>query len=262
MNILMCKPQYYNIDYEINPWMNKKVRVKHQNASLQWQTLRETIMARGIKVELIEPVAGLPDLVFTANAALVIEDVAYLSHFHYPERQPETIHNRAWFSKHAIRVDDYAVQHDIKFEGAGDALLAGDTLFAGYGFRSEKRYFHYLESALSQKIIYCELVDPYFYHLDTCFCPLDAYTAIWWPGAFSRSAQKAIRAAIDVIDVSHQEARLFCCNAVVHQQNVILPEGCLQLKEALQKIGFHVFDCNMGEFIKSGGACKCLTLEY
>lgn len=261
MRLLMCRPDYYSVIYEINPWMNTEIDVDHHKALQQWQQLTQTISECGIKIELIEPVAALPDMVFTANAALIKNNIAYLSHFYYPQRQGESAHNYEWFSKHNMEVNTVADREHQFFEGEGDALFAGaNTLFAGYGFRSQKSYYHYLEKTLGVQVIYCELINPYFYHLDTCFCPLDENTAIWWPDAFSSASQQTIKKAINVIDVAEHEAKKFCCNAIVYNKNVIIPAGCELLQKELELRGYTVHCCEMSEFIKAGGACKCLSL--
>ncbi len=261
MKILMCEPKYYNISYEINPWMSKKILVDNSKAISQWEHFKETLHSCNIDVQLIQPVDGLPDLVFTANAALMINNKAYLSNFRYNERKKEAYYNKLWFTEQHIAIDEYSFTSNHYFEGEGDALFAGPhKLFVGYGFRSEKAYFLHLQQTLNLKIIYCELVNPYFYHLDTCFCPLNENTALWWPHAFSESSQSSIRNAIDVIDVSEEEAKRFCCNAVVANKNVIMPSNCNKTKKQLEDRGFNVFCCDMSEYIKAGGACKCLTL--
>lgn len=262
MNILMCEPKYYDLNYEINPWMNRKMAVHKNKAQLQWEALKLQLQSCHIHLDFIPAVPEFPDLVFTANAALILGETAYLSHFRYPERQGESAFNKAWFVEHQFLVDDFALAHQCYFEGAGDVLLAGnDRIFAGYGFRSDLAYYHYLDEVTAADLIYCELVDPYFYHLDTCFCPLDANTALWWPAAFSPRAQLAMRSAIDLIDVSFEEAKRFACNAIVCDQKILMPSGCTETQKRLEDKGFEVFVCEMSEFIKSGGACKCLVLN-
>lgn len=257
----MCEPKHYNVSYEINPWMNKEIPVDKSKALSQWVQFKDTLHFCNIDTQLIQPVEGLPDLVFTANAALMINKKAYLSNFRYDERKKEAHYNKLWFIEHNIPVDESALDSNYYFEGEGDALFAGShMLFVGHGFRSEKAYFHHIQQILNLDVIYCELVNPYFYHLDTCFCPLDENTALWWPQAFSESTQTAIRNAIDVISVSEDEAKQFCCNAVVSNKNIIIPSGCNEVKKQLESMGFKVFCCDMSEYIKAGGACKCLTL--
>src|SRR5450755_2649389 len=133
--ILMCPPDHYGIYYEINPWMNTARQADHAVAVEQWNGLRQQIESAGAQVSLLEPVEGLPDLVFTANAALIFGQRALVSRFRHPQRQGEEPHNRRWFDEHGFEIID--VPLGLSFEGAGDALFCGDTLFAGYRMRSD-----------------------------------------------------------------------------------------------------------------------------
>ena len=261
MRILMCQPEYFGIEYEINPWMNIKQKVDHQAAINQWKALQHTIMNCGAKVELIEPVPGLPDMVFTANAGLVYKNTIVLPHFKHKERQGELPYFHTWFEKAGFKFANNVEEQAPFFEGAGDALSAGKKLFVGYGFRSDREFYE-TEPVFDQgKLIYCELSDPYYYHIDTCFCPLNDELAIWFPPAFSPDTQKRMAAEIELIPVVDNEAKRFACNAVVLGKNVIIPSGCPELADTLTKRGFSVHQTDMNEFIKAGGACKCLTLR-
>jgi N-dimethylarginine dimethylaminohydrolase len=256
----MCEPKYYGIFYEINPWMDVKKPAISNLAQQQWQKLYETIQEIGATVELVPPVSGIPDMVFTANAALVHNKQIWLSTFFSPQRQPESIHFKNWFLQAGYEVinDDY--EKSPTFEGAGDALFIGDRLIAGYGFRSNSDVY---KEAFFQpfKPILCELADPYFYHLDTCFCPLDSERAIWYPPAFSIDAQTKLNQACELIHVTEAEAKQFACNAIVIDKHVILPSECNKLSRQLESLGFITHPCDMSEYIKAGGACKCLTLN-
>lgn len=261
MKVLMCRPDYYGIKYEINPWMNIKCQVDHQQALIQWESLCKTIKKCGAEIELVAPIADWPDMVFTANAGLVYQNKIILSHFKFKERQGEIPYFKTWFAKAGFEIKN-PEDHYLPpfFEGAGDALSAGDKLFAGYGFRTERKFYENSPYLHYSKLIYCELKDPYFYHLDTCFCPLNDKLAIWYPAAFTEESQKRMAAEIELIPVIEEEAKQFACNAVVLDKQVILPANCPQISAVLQKRGFKVHACEMNEYLKAGGACKCLTL--
>lgn len=262
MKILMCKPRYYNIEYEINPWMNKRNKSEQVAASMQWRKLYERLLQCGADVELMDPVKGLPDMVFTANAGLFIGNEYILSQFKHKERRPEQFYYKQWFTKQGFEQVDFQVANPgLFFEGEGDALFAGENkLFVGYGLRSDRAFYEELPEHLSGKIIFCELIDPYFYHLDTCFCPLNAELALWWPEAFSSTTQQSVRAQIQTLDVPQDEAQRFACNSVVLKNQVVMPSHCPETKALLEAHGFTVHTCEMSEFMKAGGACKCLTL--
>ncbi len=257
----MSKPNFYGIFYEINPWMSVEKPVTQQLAQSQWDVLYQTLLDIGVSIKLIEPVDGLPDMVFTANAALVHQNEAWISVFKSVERQPESKYFEAWFAKQGYEIMNPASNNpnQLAFEGAGDALFFGEHLAVGYGFRSDRMaYDHpYFKQF---KLVFCELVDPYFYHLDTCFVPLNASLALWFPDAFSPESQKSMHKMGQLIAVPAEEARRFACNAVVINQHVVLPSGCPETCRLLREHGFTVHECDMSEYIKSGGACKCLTI--
>lgn len=263
MQVLMCRPNYYGIEYEINPWMNVKQKVDHLAAVNQWESLCDTIKKCGAEIRLVSPVSGWPDMVFTANAGLLYQKKIVLPHFKHKERQGELPYFQAWFSQAGFEVaNTHANQSDTKFfEGAGDALLAGDTLFAGYGFRTERSFYEQTDYFDPNELIFCELANPYFYHLDTCFCPLNDSLAIWYAPAFTQDSQTRMSEQIELLPVVKEEAENFACNAIVLDKHIILPTHCPQISALLEKRGFIVHACEMNEYLKAGGACKCLTLR-
>jgi len=256
----MCPPDYYGIEYEINPWMSRERPSDPTLAVEQWQQLRAKLEACGATIELLEPVPGLPDLVFTANAALIYEDQAIVARFRHDVRQREVPYNEAWFAAHGFKLCD--VPDDVYFEGAGDALFCGDTLFAGYRMRSDARGHQRIGAMLGCRVIPLELVDPYYYHLDTCFCPLAPGRAIYFPGAFDEYGRRALGELVDeLIEVNEAEARRFACNAVVVGRHVVTNIDCPRLHKDLRQRGFTPVATPLDEFVKSGGSAKCLTLR-
>lgn len=257
--ILMCPPDYYGIEYEINPWMSRSIPSDAKRSREQWQALHDLLVQLQADVRLMEPVQGLPDLVFTANAGLVWHDAVFLSSFRHAARQGETPVDAAWFSANGFRTVD--VPAGTYFEGAGDALFCGDTLYAGYLVRSDAASMQWLGAQMGCRVIPLQLVDGRFYHLDTCFCPLDHQTAIYFPGAFDDYARRALSQVSRLIAVDEDEAARFACNAVVVGRDVVLNAGCPKLEAALQAEGFTTHATELGEFLKSGGSAKCLTLR-
>ncbi|QDT64666.1 dimethylarginine dimethylaminohydrolase family protein [Calycomorphotria hydatis] len=258
--IMMCPPDYYGIEYEINPWMSQARPSDQARAAEQWRQLFDLLLSLGADVRLQEPVPGLPDLVFTANAGLVHHDCVYLSQFRHPARQGETPVDREWFQAHGLTTID--LPQGLDFEGAGDALFCGDTLYAGYQFRSLASSMQWVGSSIGCRVIPLQLVDERFYHLDTCFCPLDTETAIYYPPAFDDYGQTAIKSLIpSLFEVNDEEAERFACNAVVVGKHVVLNTGCPQLEETLSAMGFTPHHTELDEFLKAGGSAKCLTLR-
>jgi N-dimethylarginine dimethylaminohydrolase len=259
-HILMCPPDYYGIEYEINPWMSRSRPSNRPLAAEQWSALRQAIEAAGAKVSLVEPAPGLPDLVFTANAGVIYDDTAIVSHFRHPERQKEEPHYADWFRAHGFKVQ--FPPESVFFEGAGDALFCGDTLFAGYRIRSDARGHQQIGELLGCRVIPLELVNPYYYHLDTCFCPLASGMAVYFPDAFDAYGRQVIGELVPrLVAVPEEEARRFACNAVVIGRRVITNTGCPQLHAALRALGFDPRETPLDEFVKAGGSAKCLTLR-
>lgn len=258
--ILMCPPDFFGIEYEINPWMNREKPVDHGRATAQWNELRDILSGLGADIQLLKPVEGMPDLVFTANAGLVYRDRIVLSRFRHAQRQDEEAVDEDWFKNHGFTVEK--LPPGRFFEGAGDALFCGEVLFAGYRIRSDVRGHHLLGELLACRVIPVELVDDYYYHLDTCFCPLAPGVAIYYPGAFDEYGRKALDEYVDeLLPVTESEARSFACNAVVVGDSVVTNVGCPQLQSILKANGFTPIATPLGEFVKSGGSAKCLTLR-
>ncbi len=256
----MCPPDYFGIEYEINPWMDVEVAADHPQAVEQWQTLHSLLVRAGSAIEILPPVAGLPDLVFTANAALIYGDKAVLARFKHPQRQGETAHDQAWFAQHGF--DPIQAPGEGSFEGAGDALFCGDTLFAGYRMRSDASGVQQIGSLLGVRVLPLELVSGRYYHLDTCFCPLTPDAAIYYPDAFDDYGRRVLQEHVaHLIPVCSHEAESFACNAVVVGTRVFTNVGCPQLHEGLSAAGFTPTATPLGEFVKAGGSAKCLTLR-
>lgn len=258
--ILMCPPEHYGIEYEINPWMSRRRPADRDSAQRQWEALRALLEKAGATIHLIDPVRGLPDLVFTANAALVYQKRIILARFRHEVRQREAPVNEAWFHAHGFPTE--SLPENAFHEGAGDGLFCGDTLYCGYRFRSDARGCQRLGAMLGVRVLPLELVDPYYYHLDTCFCPLSPGVAMYHPGAFDDYARRTVAASIkDLIQVEPAEAYRFACNAVVVGKTVVLNSGCPRLSQTLKGYGFEVWETPLDEFVKAGGSAKCLTLR-
>lgn len=258
--ILMCPPDHYGIEYEINPWMDCTRQSDHGQAVAQWNALRGLLEAAGATIMLQPPVKGLPDLVFTANAGLIHHQTAVLSRFRHPQRQGEQACDAAWFKEHEFDVQE--LPGESSFEGAGDALFCGETLFAGYRMRSDAQGHQLLGQMLGVQVIPLELVDAYYYHLDTCFCPLAATMAIVHREAFDEYGLRVLDENVDtLIPVIAEEAKHFACNAVVIGKTVVTNTGCPKLHAALKDHGFEPWETPLDEFVKAGGSAKCLTLR-
>ncbi len=256
---LVCKPEDYDVRYKINPWMDLTRLPDKALARTQWMNLHHHILRLGGWLEYVHHEEGNPDMVFTANAGLVKGTEAVLSRFRYAERQGEERHFQAWFESRGYTV--YRVSSG-SFEGEGDALFAGEVLFCGWGFRSDRVAHEEVGHHLGvKKLVAVELTDPRFYHLDTCFCPLTEKLALIYPGAFSKLGLEALGREIELIHVPEADALQFVCNAVVLGSDVIVPAGCATTYALLAARGFRTYPVELSEFIKAGGAAKCLSLR-
>lgn len=265
--ILMCPPTYFTVDYVINPWM-KPGTVDKDLAMRQWENLKNTIEKHaGATVEVLDPVEGLPDLVFTANAAFVHEKKAILARYRHPERQGETPYCDTWFQKHGF--ETYHVQDDISFEGAGDALkwfdpAGGIKVFAGYRTRTDILSHNDITIHTGLPVLSLELATEHYYHIDVCICPMDNGVFLWHPDAFDAYAKRVIELNVPDalrVPVTREEARSFTCNAVNVADTVIFNQGATRVVEELKGKGLNVIEVDLSEFLKSGGSAKCLTLR-
>ena len=264
VRMVMCPPHHYDVDYVINPWMAGNIhRSSRELAQEQWRQLNQ-VLSTYATVDLVEPQPGWPDMVFAANAGLVLGDTIVLSRFFHPERQGEEPYFQAWFEKQGYTV--HTLPPSLPFEGAGDALLdrAGRWLWAGYGFRSELDSHPYLAKWLDIKVFSLRLVDRRFYHLDTCFCPLTDGYLLYYPSAFDTYSNHLIELQVPPekrIAVGEADAINFACNAVNIDRILVMNKASDDLQQRLADHGFTVVETPLTEFMKAGGAAKCLTLR-
>jgi lysine-ketoglutarate reductase/saccharopine dehydrogenase-like protein (TIGR00300 family) len=264
IRILMCAPDYYDVDYVINPWMEGNIHKSSIDLAVeQWGKLHHVLQEVAI-VDLVEPQKGWPDMVFTANAGLVLGKNVVLSRFFHPERQGEEPHFKKWFADNGFQV--FELPKDLPFEGAGDALLdrEGRWLWAGYGFRSELDSHPYIAKWLDIEVVSLRSIDERFYHLDTCFCPLSGGYILYYPGAFDAYSNHLIERRVPEakrIAIAEADAVNFACNAVNVGQTVVMNKASDSLKQQLNDAGFKIIETPLTEFLKAGGAAKCLTLR-
>ena len=262
--ILMCPPDYFTVDYVINPWMaGHEDLMSLEKAQDQWQQLHN-VVSNYADIVTIDPHPDLPDMVFTANAGVVYGDKAIASHFMPMERRAEEPIFKQWFRDNNFDLLD--LDEKIGFEGAGDCLLdrGGRWLWTGFGFRTEIEAHAEIEKFFDIELVSILLIDERFYHIDTCFCPLTGGYLMYHPPAFDYDSRIAIeskispnkRIVVDTIDAGN-----FACNAINIDDTVILHKASDPLKARLKQAGFDVHECELSEFLKAGGSAKCLTLK-
>jgi len=262
--ILMCPPDYFRVDYVINPWMaGQESSLDIELATSQWRGLRDAIAGCAEVVEM-RPEPGLPDMVFTANAGAVYGNKAIASHFMPHERRPEEPYFEHWFRDNGFTLLD--LDDNIGFEGAGDCLRdrRGPWLWTGYGFRTEIEAHAKIQDFFDLEVISIRLVDSRFYHIDTCFCPLSDGFLMYHPPAFDYDSRIAIESRVPPhkrIVVDTRDAGDFACNSVNIGDHVFLNRASEPLKARLMLAGFRVHEIDLSEFLKAGGSAKCLTLK-
>jgi len=262
--ILMCPPDFFTVDYVINPWMaGHETSLDIDLAKRQWNNLREAV-SEVAEIVTMDPQPDLPDMVFTANAGVVYGNKAVASHFMPFERRPEEPHFKKWFGDNGFELLD--LDEKIGFEGAGDCLFdRGDAwLWTGYGFRTEIEAHEAIQSFFDVDLVSIRLTDSRFYHIDTCFCPLTGGFLMYHPPAFDFDSRIAIESRIPShkrIVVDTADAGQFACNAINVGDTVFVNKASGPLKARLMLLGFKVVEIALSEFLKAGGSAKCLTLK-
>ena len=256
---LMCPPEHFRVEYAINPWMNTGDPVDHQLAMRQWRALRATYLALGHRVEIIDPVPGLPDMVFAANGATVIGGAVLGARFRHAERAAEGPAYLDWFRRSGYR----AVHEPRRVnEGEGDLVYTGSAILAGHGFRTDACVQNDLEEIFGLPVISLRLADPRYYHLDTALCLLGPGIAAYYPAAFDDAGRAALASQFtELIEVKDTDAEVLGLNAVSDGHHVVLPAQAQGLAAQIAAAGFEPVPVDMSEFRKAGGGPKCCTLE-
>ncbi|MFC9324921.1 dimethylargininase [Kitasatospora sp. NPDC057015] len=256
---LMCPPQHFDVRYSINPWMDPAKPVDTALALAQWTGLKNLYEELGHTVEVIEPVPGLPDMVFAANGATVVDGRVLGARFRHVERTAEGPAYLSWFTEHGY-TDVHWPEHIN--EGEGDYLVVGRTLLAGTGFRTDPRSHAEAQEFFGLPVVGLTLVDPEFYHLDTALAVLSETEVMYYPEAFSPGSRAVLRELYpDAILATAEDAAVFGLNALSDGRHVLLPEAAVQLKERLRERGFEPVGVDLTELLKAGGSVKCCTLE-
>jgi len=264
---LMCRPEHFTVSYRINPWMEPANPTDTAKAVAQWQALYDTYIALGHEVELIEPIEGLPDMVYTANGGFVIDGVAYGAKFRFAERAPEGPAFMEWFRANGFEV----VEPQEVNEGEGDFLLVGDVILAGTGFRSTGDSHRELRDVFGKEVLSLTLVDPRFYHLDTALSVLDPVEGpggveraniAYLPHAFDEASQRVLEERFpDAIRVADADGAVFGLNSASDGRNVIISPRATGFEAQLRERGYNPVLVDLSELLLGGGGIKCCTLE-
>jgi N-dimethylarginine dimethylaminohydrolase len=263
--ILMCRPDYFTVSYRINPWMHPEDPTDTSLAVKQWEVLYKTYLDLGFDVQLIDPIEGLPDMVYAANGGFVLDNIAYGASFTYPERQPEGPAYMDWFRTNGY---DVRVPENVN-EGEGDFLLVGDVLLAGQGFRSASNSHQELGSIFGREVVSLNLINPSFYHLDTAVAVLDpspeagqAANIAYLPSAFDEPSLAILRERYpDAIIVTEEDAAVLGLNSYSDGYNVVIASRAKDFERQLRTRGYNPIGVDLSELLLGGGGVKCCTLE-
>jgi N-dimethylarginine dimethylaminohydrolase len=272
--LLMCAPEHFAVSYAINPWMDPQSWAREERAHAEasrreWRALHSTLSSLGATIELVPPAPGLPDLVFTANAAVVFDRMALLARFRYPERQGEEGHYEAAFHALQARGVIDAVRHlpqGIALEGAGDCVLdrARSLFWMGYGPRSDAAAKEVVAEQFGLEVVALELADPRFYHMDTALSALPGGEVMYVPGAFTAVGRAEIAARVapsERIAIAEDEAVRLAANAVCIGNALVMSDCSERLRAELAERGYRVVTTPLPSFLRSGGSAFCLTLR-
>ncbi|MFD6888486.1 dimethylargininase [Streptomyces sp. NPDC059957] len=257
--LLMCRPRHYDVTYSINPWMNPEKSTDNSLAVRQWQRLRDLYVELGHTVEEVDPIEGLPDMVFAANGATVVNGKVYGARFRHAERTAEGPAYLKWFEKQGF---SELLWPEYINEGEGDILTVGRRILAGTGFRTDPRSHAEAQEFFGLPVTSLTLVNPEFYHLDTALAVLSDDEVMYYPAAFSEGSQAVLRSMFpDAILATAEDAAVFGLNAFSDGRHVLLPTAATRLQERLSARGFEPIGVDLSELLKAGGSVKCCTLE-
>ncbi|WP_018722622.1 dimethylargininase [Salinispora fenicalii] len=258
----MCSPKHFTVEYAINPWMDVSAAVDTELAVKQWDQLRETLVGLGHDVRLLAPKPGLPDMVYAANGAFVVDGTVYGARFKHAQRSAEATAHRSFYQAHGW----HFIAPTVTNEGEGDfAYLPaahGGLVLAGYGFRTEPAAHAEAQEALGRPVVSLRLVDPRFYHLDVALASIDDGNIAYYPGAFSAASQKVLARLFPAAVVADDaDALAFGLNLVSDGRNVILNSEATGLADKLAAAGYQPVPVPLAELRKGGGSVKCCIAE-
>ena len=256
--VLMSSPEYFKVEYSINPWMVAGATIDLDLAKNQWNNLKSTIEEAGAEVRVVPPAEAYPDLVFTANSGIINDKEVLIANFKYEERRGEEELYSNWFNENGYSVG--RIPSEYKFEGRGDAFVHGKYLVGSYGIRSDKEALLYIAEKFNLEPAIVELAEEKFYHLDTCFQQFPTGDAIFYPEAFRDSSLSEFESLFNLIPVSEHDANQLACNAVVINNTVIFPSENIEAIKTVEGLGLNSAVADVSEFLKSGGACQCLVI--
>ncbi|HRN70700.1 MAG TPA: arginine deiminase family protein [Candidatus Woesebacteria bacterium] len=259
--LLLCPPTYFDIAYAINPWMHIDKKVSRIKVLEEYTNLKNKYTELGVEFDELQPTQGLPDQVYTTDMGLPVGKLFIKSNFKYGQRKPEATIGAEYFTSLGYAV--YNIPPSLSFEGEGDLIKNGDRYFMGWGQRTMYEAEEYLSIALQKQVIPLKLIHPSFFHLDTCFAPLNTDVAMYYPKAFSTDSKQTLSKYFKkLIAIEQLDADVFACNLIILENNIVIHgELSYSLKKEIEKYGFIIHTVDMSEYLKGGGSVKCVSLQ-
>ena len=259
---LLCPPEHFRVEYVINPWMDTSTPIDGCLARKQWESLRDTLVGLGHDVHLLEPRVGLPDMVYAANGAFVVDGTVYGARFRYPQRAHEAAVHRAFYETMGWR---FVAPIEIN-EGEGDFVYLpeayGGLILAGYGFRTAPDAHVEVQETIGRPVVSLRLVDPRFYHMDTALAALDDRNITYFPAAFSTASQRALAQLFpDAVLADEADAFAFGLNLVSDGRNVVINSEATGMAAKIEAAGYTAVLVDLSELKKGGGSVKCCVAE-
>lgn len=255
--ILLCPPDYFQVRYQINPWM-RPGSVNQAKAEEQWLTLFNLFRSLGVKTETVKPQPDLPDMVFSADQGLIKGEKAILANFRFRQRRGESKIYRQWLENKGFKT--FSLPDFSYFEG-GDALEEGGKIILGYGFRTSFQTASIINKLLKMPVATLKLVNPHFYHLDTCLFAVNQKTAFYYPEAFDKNSKTKLACLFtNLIPLPENEAFALAANSLITDHQAIIPQGSPFLAKNLKKFGYRVHRVDISQFLKAGGGIHCLAI--
>lgn len=261
--VLLCPPTHFDVSYEINPWMHMEIQPEAQGTHAAYARLKQKYTELGFEIHEIEQIKGLPDMVYTANVGNLFGDTFIKANFKFGERRKEADYAADYLQK-KFGFKVVSLPEDIFYEGQGDVLTDGQRFFFGWGKRSDYKAKAHLEQIMGVELIDFKLVDPFYYHLDTCFAPLTSDIVMINPRSFTEEGiQKIYSVFPTVVETSEEDNKYLACNLVVAGDTIVVGKGITQTtKDKLATLGYNTYEIDMKEYLKGGGSVKCCTFEF
>lgn len=258
MQVFLGNHKYFDIEYKINPWMQEDVEISFDKANEQYNAIIQAFKDENIPYKISKP-APYPDSVFIADSGFLINNIFICTNFKYKERQREVIYWQNFFQEQGY--ETVILPSSVLFEGTGDLIYTNSQVFLGHGIRTNLEAVKHIKPFIQKDIFPIELINDRFFHLDTCFFPIDDKNILLYKDAIAPESLKKLKEKYNIITAEKKEAMNFALNIFRYEKTLFLNKGNPKTKKLLEEYGYKVAPLDLSEFIKAGGAIKCMTLK-